>query len=81
MTASFSRKYRRPVSGVEGANDVFCQKRKTCEIKKLPSPVIMCLIQYICHLILSYLVGYFFPSSGYPSNFYQYYANNTLTFE
>lgn len=23
MTASFSRKYRRPVSGVEGANDVF----------------------------------------------------------
>jgi hypothetical protein len=30
VTASFSCKYRRPVSGVEGANDRFCQKRKLC---------------------------------------------------
>lgn len=35
MTVSFSRKYPLPVSGVEGANDLFCKKRKICKAKKL----------------------------------------------
>lgn len=60
MTASFSRKYRRPVSGVEGANDVFCQKRKICEIKKLPCPHYVFNSVYIPPSLLTFSTTFFF---------------------